>query len=30
VVYILAGVSVITTYLHMRLQYRMGKRYQAD
>ena len=30
VVYILAGVSVITTYLHMRLQYRVGKRSQAD
>ena len=30
VVYILAGVSVITTYLHMRLQYRVDKRYQAD
>lgn len=30
VVYILAGVSVITTYLHLRLQYRVGRRYQAD
>lgn len=30
VVYILAGVSVITTYLHLRLQYRVGKRYQAE
>ena len=30
VVYILAAVSVITTYLPLRLQYRVGRRYETD